>query len=134
MRIQLIAATALVSALMTGPVFAEDISGTWKTEPGDTGSYLHVAIAPCGEMLCGTIAKAIDKEGAIIAGYEHLGKQMIWDMKADGEDKWSKGKIWAPDKDKIYKSKMALSDGALTVSGCILGGLVCRGQIWQKVE
>jgi uncharacterized protein (DUF2147 family) len=44
-------------------------------------------------------------------------------------------KIWKVDDDKVYDSEMKLRDnGALKVSGCILGGLICKGQEWTPVE
>lgn len=113
---------------------ADNATGTWKTEAGDTGGYLHVSIAKCGAALCGTIAKAFEKGGAASSTYEHLGKKMIWDMQADGNNSYSGGKIWAPDKDKTYKSKMSLNGNSLTVKGCVAGGAICRGQTWSRVN
>jgi len=119
--------------LFTSNAFSQSDSaiGTWQTESSDKG-YLHVAIEECGEMLCGKILNAFDLENEIIADYEHVGKNMVWDMKAAGENKWSKGKIWDPSKDKTYKSKMSLKGDTLSVSGCVL--FVCRGQDWARVN
>ncbi|MBE1282700.1 MAG: DUF2147 domain-containing protein [Rhodobacteraceae bacterium] len=117
-----------------GLAMADPAAGTWKTEPGDTGGYLHVSIAPCGSALCGTIKTAFDETGAESPDYEHTGKRMIWDMKSDGGGDYSGGKIWAADSDKTYNSKMSLSGNALTVKGCVAGGLICRGQTWKRVN
>ncbi|MCF6233358.1 MAG: DUF2147 domain-containing protein [Rhodobacteraceae bacterium] len=119
---------------VTGMALADPVGGTWKTAPGDTGGYLHVAIGSCGAKLCGTIRAAFDKAGVQDANYEHLGKKIIWDMNVDGEGSYSGGKIWAPDVDKTYKSKMALNGSTLEVKGCVAGGLICRGQDWQRVN
>jgi len=113
---------------------ADPVSGTWRTAPGDTGGYLHVAIAPCGSNVCGTIKAAFDQAGVQDAGYEHKGKKMLWDMTADGDGYYSGGKIWAPDSDKTYSSKMQLSGSKLEVKGCVAGGLICRGQDWKRVK
>ncbi|MEP2534084.1 DUF2147 domain-containing protein [Shimia sp.] len=113
---------------------ADPVEGTWKTAPGDSGGYLHVVIATCGAALCGTIAQAIAADGSNTGTYEHLGKKMIWDMKADGGGAYSGGKIWAPDSDKTYKSKMKLSGSKLNVKGCVAGGLICRGQDWTRLK
>ncbi|GAA6179209.1 MULTISPECIES: DUF2147 domain-containing protein [unclassified Shimia] len=112
--------------------FADPVEGTWQTEPGDTGGYLHVQIAPCGSAICGNISKAFDGSGAAIADYEHLGKKMLWDMSANGGGAYSGGKIWAPDADKTYKSKMSLAGNKLTVKGCV--AVICRGQDWKRVN
>jgi len=113
---------------------ADPVDGTWKTAPGDTGGYLHVAIAPCGAKVCGTIQAAYDKSGVKDSAYEHLGKKMLWDMSSNGDGYYNGGKIWAPDSDKTYSSKMTLSGSKLEVKGCVAGGLICRGQDWKRVN
>ncbi|SDC34396.1 DUF2147 domain-containing protein [Ruegeria marina] len=117
-----------------GAAAADPAAGTWKTEPGDSGGYLHVAVAPCGPSICGTIKTAYDKDGIEQADYEHKGKRMLWDMQPGGGGSYSGGQIWAPDSDKTYSSKMSLDGDALTVKGCVAGGLICRGQTWMRVN
>ncbi|MEQ9695471.1 DUF2147 domain-containing protein [Shimia sp. SDUM112013] len=113
---------------------ADPAAGVWKTAPGDTGGYLHVTIAPCGSAICGTIKEAYDKNGNVSPNYEHKGKKMLWDMKAEGNGAYGGGKIWAPDSDKTYKSKMSLSGSKLNVKGCVAGGMICRGQDWTRIQ
>lgn len=124
----------LIAGLLATPVAAQDVNGVWQTEAGDTGGFLHVTIAPCGDKTCGTIRTAFDGDQAAITNYEHLGKQLIWDMTADGAGKWTSGSIWAPDRNKTYRSKMAISGDVLKVSGCVAGGLICRSQNWVRVK
>lgn len=119
---------------LAGVASADPAAGVWKTAPGDTGGYLHVALTPCGSALCGTIKTAYDKSNAVLSDYEHLGKKMLWDMNSDGDGYYSGGKIWAPDKDKTYSSKMSLVGNTLEVKGCVAGGLICRGQDWTRVK
>ena len=126
-------ATALV-VLGAGVALADPVEGVWKTAPGDTGGHLLVSIAACGSALCGTIVDGVAADGSISADYEHRGKKMLWDMNADGDGYYSGGKIWAPDSDKTYKSKMSLSGSTLNVKGCVAGGLICRGQDWKRVK
>ena len=120
-------AAACVAVASAGMALAEPAAGTWKTETGDGGAYLLVAIAPCDDSLCGTITKVVNSENL-----SSLGKPIIWDMKAKGGGSYSGGKIWAPDTDKTYRSKMALDGDAMKVSGCV--GPICRGQIWTRVD
>ena len=111
-------------------------SGLWRTEANDEGVYLTVKIAPCAsqpERLCGVIAERIDANGQVSES-EIVGRHIIKSMRAVGDGRWAKGTVWAPDDDKTYKSKMALVDGGLKVSGCVFGGLICRGQVWQRVN
>lgn len=119
---------------LTGMASADPVTGIWKTAEGEEGGYLHVSIAPCGSAICGTINTAFDANGNMSPEYENLGKQLIWDMTADGGGAYSGGKIWAPDADKTYNSKMSLNGNILTVKGCVAGGLICRGQDWTRVK
>lgn len=118
---------AAVMALTAGVASADPVAGTWQTQTGETGGYLHVAIAPCGGSICGKITKVVNNDNTSI-----VGKRIIWDMKAKGNGAYSGGKIWAPDVDKTYRSKMALSGNALKVSGCVLG--ICRSQTWKRIK
>ena len=127
-----ISMTIAALAFSAGAAIADPVEGLWKTQPGDTGGYLHVAIAACGEAICGVIRKAVDSAGEVDSEYEHLNKRMLWDMKADGDGEYSGGKIWAPDREKTYNSKMQLSGSQLVVKGCVFG--VCRGQTWSRLQ
>ena len=124
---------AVLAAVATAaPAWAADpVVGMYKTEPGDDGAYGHVEIYECGAAICGVIRKAFDSSDKEIAS-ENIGKRMIWDMQARGDGSYAKGKIWAPDRNKTYNSKMQLSGNALKVSGCVLG--ICRGQNWTRVK
>lgn len=119
---------------IAGAALADPVDGTWKTAEGEEGGHLHVAIGACGSAICGTIQKAFDANGAPSGDYEHLGKRIIWDMTPEGNGTYGGGKIWAPDADKTYKSKMELSGNSLEVKGCVAGGLICRGQVWTRVK
>lgn len=117
-----------------GPAMAADpVEGLWKTLPDDNGKYGFVQIAPCGDKLCGTLVKAFDQSGAETPS-DNIGKRIVWDMVAAGDGSYGGGKVWAPDRDKTYNSKMSLSGDSLAVSGCVLGGLICRASAWVRVK
>ncbi|WP_236545309.1 DUF2147 domain-containing protein [Tropicimonas marinistellae] len=124
-----LAAAGLI--LLSGASMADPVFGTWRTEAGDGGNFAHVSIAECGGMICGTLGTAFDRNGNPVPS-DKLGKRLIWDMSPEGGGKYSGGKIWAPDRDKTYSSKMELSGDALRVSGCV--GPICRGQTWTRVK
>ncbi len=127
--------TAGFAVLATSALADDPVDGLWKTQPGDTGGYLHVSIAECGSAICGTIDSAFSADGNQNLEYENLGKQIIWDMVPEGDGSYDNGNIWDPERDKTYRSKMTLdSQNALTVKGCVAGGLVCRGQTWTRVQ
>lgn len=124
---------SLALALLIGaplPALAQDATGLWRSEATAEGT-IEVKIAPCGTALCGTILRARDLVGAE-QPYPHSGKQMIWDMVADGPGQWSGGQIWDPRNDRTFASKMALSGNRLIVAGCVLG--ICQRQNWQRVN
>ncbi|MEL6235034.1 MAG: DUF2147 domain-containing protein [Pseudomonadota bacterium] len=126
---------AVLALALPGAALA-DPTGLWATQANDEGNYLEIRIAPCAgnaALLCGTIETARTADGAE-APYEHIGRVMIQDMAEDGANEWDDGTIWAPDDDETYSSKMALTGNVLTVSGCVMGGLICRGQDWRRLE
>jgi uncharacterized protein (DUF2147 family) len=112
-RTILIAAAAI--ALSAGAAFADPIEGNWKTEAGSTAQ-----IASCGGRFCITLVSG-----------EHKGKQ-IGKMQADGGAKYS-GQITDPSNNKTYKGKASITANALKMSGCVLGGLICKSQTWQRM-
>lgn len=109
---------------------AQEVTGLWRSQATDEG-YIEIRIKPCGPAICGTIERARNLDG-VEGPYPHVGRKMIWDMAADGAGEWSNGKIWHPEKDKVFKSKMELQGDALKVSGCVLG--ICLGQEWTRVR
>ncbi|MGB0797869.1 MAG: DUF2147 domain-containing protein [Planktomarina sp.] len=125
-----LSAVAVMAVSATAAFAADPAEGVWKSEPGETGGYIHVQIAGCGDnRLCGVIRKVVGNDNQTI-----VGKNIINNMGIDGGDKYSGGTIWAPDTDKTYKSRMTLSGNTLVVKGCVAGGLICRGQNWTRVN
>lgn len=126
--------TASLAALVLGATaaIADPVEGLWRTETGDSGGHLEVSIYPCEGAICGVIRKAIGDDGQPAPDYEHLNKRMIWDMQANGNGTYGNGKIWAPDRNKTYNSKMQLNGNQLTVEGCMIG--ICRGQTWTRLQ
>ncbi|MFK7942177.1 MAG: DUF2147 domain-containing protein [Paracoccaceae bacterium] len=122
----------LAFAVAAGPAVANDVFGIWQTEKNNEGKYLEVEVHACEAdpaKVCGTIVAA--KGGA---EQSVVGKPMIWDMAVDAANEWDDGKIWKPDDDEVYSSQMQLEGNTLTVSGCVLGGLICRSQAWPRVK
>ncbi|MEM7176962.1 MAG: DUF2147 domain-containing protein [Pseudomonadota bacterium] len=125
---------ALVAGLFSTLARAQDAAGIWQSQPGEEGTSIQVELLPCSDsaMLCGKIVNTV---GTPPEDPDYLiGKVMIDRMASDGPGKWSGGTIWAPDEDETYDAELELKDAnTLSVSGCILGGLICRGQDWFRV-
>lgn len=127
----------LLGAALLSPAIAQadTVNGTFRTEAGETGGYLVVKMGPCSNdaaLTCGVIEKAMSPEGKAVKGYEHTGKALVWGMKDKGKGKFAGGKIWAPDTDKTYSSKMEVKGANLKVSGCV--AIICRSQLWKPAK
>lgn len=114
---------------LAGAAFAEPLVGTWRTAKDDNGNYGLIQVAPCGSKLCGKLVKSFDSSGKAISS-EHTGRNIISETVPSGNGQY-KGKVYSPDRDKTYNSKLVLSGNTLKVSGCVLG--ICRdGGSWKR--
>lgn len=124
-------AAVAVLALMAVPAFAADpVEGLWQTQVDD-GAYAHVQLAPCGQAICGTIARTFNASGEYKS--PNLGKQLVIDMMPQGGGRYQ-GQVWRPSNDKVYLGKIELNGNSLSLAGCIAGGLLCSKQTWQRVK
>jgi uncharacterized protein (DUF2147 family) len=123
--------------LLAFPVLAQgqDPSGTYLSESGDT----RVRIARCGAAYCGTIVsvkgepKDVNNSDPALRGRNLVGVRMISDIQPSGEG--FTGQLYNYKDGKTYSGKMSFAGGqAMKLSGCVLGGLICRSQTWTKVK
>ena len=120
------------AVLMSAPAMADDVFGTWKTTPDDNGNFGHISVSQCGAKICGKLVKAFNPDGSVSQS-PNVGKNIIWDMENKGDGYYAGGKVWSPDRDKTYKSKMQLNGNTLGIKGCI--GPICRdGGKWTRVN
>ena len=105
-----VAATLFVSG---AALAADPIVGNWRTDSGETAAITG------GGPFAITL-----KTG------KHAGKR-IGSMSASGGGKYA-GEITDPANDKTYSGKATLSGNNLRMSGCVLGGLICRSQNWKR--
>ncbi len=126
MKMSLAAASAALF-LSAGVASAQDITGVWRTETNDDGNWALVEIYACGSLTCGAITESS------IPNSPNIGRQIIKDMVYEGDGEWDDGEIYAPDHDEWYDADIELAAGGqLEVSGCVLGGLICRSQTWTR--
>ncbi|MEL6467285.1 MAG: DUF2147 domain-containing protein [Pseudomonadota bacterium] len=125
-------AAACLAVAGAGAAMADPVHGTWRTAADDNGNYGHIQVTNCGSKICGTLIKSFDASGAVL-DTPNTGRQIIWDMEAKGGGDYRGGKVYAPDRDRTYNSRMQLNGNTLSVSGCVLG--VCRdGGSWTRVN
>ena len=112
-----------------GAAFADPLEGNWRTPTDDNGNSGIVQVAPCGAALCGTLIQSFDSSGAQMAS-ANIGRQIIFDTTSSGRGEY-RGRVWSPDRDKTYNSRLQLNGNTLSVSGCVLG--ICRdGGTWTR--
>lgn len=127
-RLALSLALLITSA---APVFAEPLLGMWQTARDDNGNSGIIEVAACGEALCGTLVQSFDANGNPMET-ANIGRQIISET-VGGEGGAYRGKVWSPDRDKTYNSRLQLNGDTLSVSGCVLG--ICRdGGTWTRVQ
>ena len=116
--------------------------GTWKTIDDEDGKVKsHVTIESVDGKLLGKVSKLIDPEREICTECKGdkknqpiVGMEILWDLKADGENEWNGGKIMDPKNGKTYKCKMELvKDNKLNVRGFVGFALLGRTQTWYRV-
>lgn len=98
-----------------------------------------VDTAPCGTdgRLCGTVAcasaDAIEK--AREKGTQQLvGTQLLERLQYKPKEKRWRGKVFVPDFPGRFDAIMtSLSAEKAEVKGCILGGLLCKKQVWTRI-
>lgn len=130
MKTLVLAAVAAMSMATTA--FAQDaVFGEWKSEPGETGGFIHVRLGPCGTNVCGEITQVVGNDNTSI-----VGRTIIQNMVPQGGGAYSGGTIWAPDTDKTYKSDMQLNGNSMVVRGCvgICSALTSRSQTWTRLR
>lgn len=130
------ALAALGLLLLSGAAQAQsmDPSGTYLSESGDT----RVRIARCGAAYCGTIVsvqgegKDVNNPDATLRQRSLVGVQMISDIRPAGEG--FSGSLYNYKDGRTYTGKMSFEGKAMKLSGCVLGGLICRSQTWMRVN
>ncbi|MCV0396246.1 MAG: DUF2147 domain-containing protein [Rhizobiaceae bacterium] len=95
--------------LMTGTAFADPIEGTWKRPNGTLIKY-----AASGGQYCGTVMTG-----------EYKGKSIGC---MSGKDGSYTGKVNKLDEGKTYNGKASVNGNTLALSGCVLGGIICKSE------
>ena len=100
--------------IMAGTAVADPIEGDWKTAAGSTAG-----ISSCGSGFCIKL-----KTG------KYAGKSIGKLSPSGGR---YAGSITDPETDKTYSGKASVSGSSLSLKGCVLGGLICKSQTWNKL-
>ncbi len=130
-------AMAALAALITAPLaFAQQPThlGRWIVESGN----LEVEIAPCADLLCGTVVRVIANRAMSGSGSTTpaapppLGMVILSDLKAD-DDGQLKGRIYNRENDKHYSATVKLgAPDQLLVHGYVGLPLFGKTQVWRR--
>lgn len=107
------------------------IEGLWKNPIGSA----IIAVAPCGNALCGTVVWASERGQSEVAKTTSrvVGTTVLTDVRRKGNG-WA-GKLFIPDDNIHVSAKLQLVNARqLKLTGCALAGLVCRSQLWTRTE
>lgn len=129
------AAMALIAALLAGAAVAAAPGaplGVWRNQKNS----VHIRIAPCGSVLCGTIVWANDKakKDAREGGTDPLvGTRIFKDLHRDEKGRW-RGKVYVPDMNMSFSGTLTLTTiDTLNAKGCLFGGIICKARVWVRV-
>lgn len=129
------AAMATAGPAAPSPAHAADpVIGKWSNPMGT----LAVQTQSCrdGGTLCGAIVWASDRaqadaRGAGVASL--VGTQLLQGYRRTGRADWS-GRVYVPDMRRSFSSRIRQSSPTtLTISGCLIGGFLCKSQVWHRV-
>lgn len=129
----LLSALAVFCLLPAMPAQAADpVMGSWINPHGT----VTVTTGACQDRLCGWVshANAEALADAADAGVPHLvGTTLLQDYRPKGAGHWA-GRVYVPDMGRTFYSTIEQQGpDALKISGCLLGGFLCRSQLWHRV-
>lgn len=109
------------------------IEGRWKNPSGG----VTVLIEVCGAALCGSVIAAAEsaRADARRGGTANLvGTQLMSGFKPAGPGKW-RGRMFVPDINHRSKAELRLIGASqLKVTGCMVGRMICKSQLWAKAD
>lgn len=128
-----LAIAAAASGYAQSPGASDPMLGTW-TNPSNS---IEVRTEYCGRNLCGVVTKASPTAVADArkAGVTDLiGQHLLQNFTRVDTHAWS-GTAFVPDMNLHVSAHLVLvSDTQMKISGCELGGLICKSQQWTRVS
>ncbi len=124
-------------AVTSAPSFAADAKGDWARPNG----FSKIRISSCGSTLCGKLIwlkspqKDTQNPDTSKRNRSLVGVQIIKSMKPTGKDGQWKGKVYNAEDGKTYVGFIKLtSANKLKLEGCVMGGLICKGETWTRAQ
>ncbi|MEP3049584.1 MAG: DUF2147 domain-containing protein [Roseibium sp.] len=122
-------------AIISAPALAADAKGNWARPDGAS----KIRISSCGNALCGKLVwlrepgPDTQNPDASKRSRPLLGIQVIQSMKPTKKGNQWKGKVYNAEDGKTYTGFIELTDtNKLKLEGCVMGGLICKGETWTR--
>ena len=129
MRTAPVLALAIASAAFAQP--SNSVEGYWKNPIGSA----IIAIAPCGNSLCGKVVWASQRGQREVSknAPNVVGTTVLTGLRSVGSH-WA-GSLYIPDDDIHVSARLQpIAGGKMKLTGCAFIGLFCRTQIWTRVD
>jgi uncharacterized protein (DUF2147 family) len=124
LRLASVGAIGLYALMGGGSSAAADITkGVWMRADGQA----QVRVQRCGDAFCAVNVWIKNP------GDEKVGDRLVLNVKPV-KPGLMEGAAFDPQRNLRFSSKITYSDTAMTTSGCVLGGLLCRSVSWSKVS
>lgn len=128
----IVVATVALQAAPAAADSSRSAYGLWRNPRGT----IDVLISPCGAQVCGTVARASPQaeQDAREAGVRNLiGIRLLQDYRQVARSRWE-GRVYVPDMGGTFSSHIVLvSPSELRISGCLVGGWLCKSQRWTRL-
>lgn len=112
---------------------ASGIEGVWRN-PRDT---VHIELKPCGALVCGYVVWASDaarQKAQKGGGGDLVGQQLLRDFNWR-EGRTGRGKVYVPDLNTTFSGAAErVDERTIKARGCVIAGLICKSQIWTRIE
>jgi uncharacterized protein (DUF2147 family) len=109
------------------------IEGEWRNPQGT----VIISIAPCGDTTCGRVQWASEqaKADARKGGTDPLvGAELLKEIVSKGDGRW-RARLFVPDLNKTSKAELRLlGPDRLKVTGCLVGRVACKSQVWTRSD
>jgi uncharacterized protein (DUF2147 family) len=119
---RILTASAATAALLVAATaaFAQSPYGTWTRPSNGT----KVDFYACGGKLCAKVVAS--------ATAANVGKVIMSGAEKTSDNQW-KGSLLNLDDGQTYSGVVTLESAkGLNLKGCVLGGIVCKGETWVK--
>jgi len=134
----LLAGLVLATSMPAAAQSADDAFGVWLHP--ENGS--HIRVAKCsGGKLCATVIKPsepgktdVNNPDPALQDRKIKGLTLMSGAEKSGETTWS-GQLYNPNDGQVYQGTITVvSQDKMKLEGCVLGGIICQGPTWTRIQ